>query len=218
MPSKLSDKLQKLPFARMIYPAITLVFVIAVLILFSKTIFFLTTNINKVFPDSSASFKKEITQFDQANYDLIRKRFGWPELPRPSSSEALALPAAPSAAAVSTSTVAAAAASPAKNTDTPQVIAEKKAITIIIFNGPGGIVSGEVLQDALNQSGFTNSKIGSHQLVLKNTIIQFKAANKNLQKYSDEIKKVISDKYPLQAGSDLPDDSEYDVSILIGRK
>jgi hypothetical protein len=211
MPSKFSDKLQKLPFARMIYPAITLFFVIAVMLLFSKTILFLTTNINKVFSDSSASLRKEIPQFDRANYDLIRKRFGWPELPAISASENYVPSIAPSAPATATS-------SPAKNTDTPQIAAEKKAIVIKIFNGPGGTIGAESLQNALSQANFTNSKLDSHQLVLKNTIIQFKASDKNLKKYTEEIKKIISEKYPAQIGSELPDSSEYDVSVLIGKK
>lgn len=195
----------------MIYPAITLFFVIAVLFLFSKTILFLTTNINKVFSDSSASFNKEIPQFDRTNYDLIRKRFGWPELPALSSPENPISSKAPNAPAVSTS-------SPIKNTDTPKIAAEKAAITIMIFNGPGGITAGEALQDALNQFGFTNSKVDNHQLVLKNTIIQFKSSNEKLKKYTEKIKQIISDKYPVQIGSDLPDSAEYDVSILIGKK
>lgn len=195
----------------MIYPAITLFFAITVLFLFSKTIVFLTTNIDKVFSVNNASLAGAVPQLDLANYELIRKRFNWPELARASSTEALILPAAPSTATAVASTL-------AKNADTAQIISEKAAITIKIFNGPGGITAGDALQNELNQFNFTNSQIDSHQLVLKDTIIQFKSSSKNLKKYMEEIEKIISSKYPIQIGSDLPDSAEYDVSILIGKK
>jgi hypothetical protein len=218
MPSKLSEKLQKIPFTKMIYPIITLVFTITVLFMFSKTIYFLTININKVFSDSSISLKKEITQFDQANYELIRKRFGWPEIKNLETTATSTIQITPTASATSTPTSTKQTASPTTKTESAQILAEKGAIKIMVYNGPGGTIPGESLQYALNQSGFTNLQIDSHQLILKNTIIQFKTSNPNLQKYSKEIEKIISDKYPSQIGSDLPGDTEYDVSILIGKK
>lgn len=203
MPSKLSENMQKLPFAKMIYPAITLIFIIAFLLLFSKTIFFLTTSINKVFSDDSASLKKEVTQFDMANYELIQKRFGWPDLATTSPAEIKTAPPA-------TSTV--------QNTDTPQIAAEKAAIIIQIFSGSEKNENGNALQMSLNQAGFTNTKPASHQLILANTIIQFKSAPVAQQEYFNLIKEIISEKYTVQVGSELPDSADYDVSILIGKK
>lgn len=200
----------------MIYPAITLLFVIAVLILFSRTIFFLTTNINKAFSDSSAALRESAPQFDMANYELIRKRFGWPELSRSSSTEPATTPKIEekNSAASTQKTL----EKPAAPSDSPQTISEKKSIVIKIFNGPGGTVGAESLQESLAQENFTNTSIDSHQLVLKNTIVQYKTSNKKLLNYASEIKKIISDKYDSQMGSDLPEDAEYDVSILIGKK
>ncbi|MDD4901646.1 MAG: LytR C-terminal domain-containing protein [Patescibacteria group bacterium] len=213
MPAKPNNSLKRLPLTKMIYPAITLIFAAIVLILFVKTLVFLSTSINKVFSENTASLKNEVPRFDAANYELIRKRFGWPELPAPNSLET---PAVPSAVNISSST--AATSSPAKNNDTPQIAAAKAAITIKIFNGPGKNQSGETLQDSLNQAGFTSTKIDSHQLVLKETIVQFKTTGAQLQNYIALIKKIISEKYTVQMGSDLPDNTDYDVSILIGKK
>jgi hypothetical protein len=218
MPSKFSENLQKLPFAKMIYPAITLVFAVIVLFLFSKTILFLTNNINKVFSDNSASLRKEIPQFDMAGYELIRKRFGWPELVAPSAQETSTPPTASSTAISNATAKASSTVSLAGNTDSPQAAAEKAAIVIEVFSGPEKSEAGNALQDSLVQAGFTNTKIDSHQLILKNTIIQFKSTNTKLSKYTDLIKKIILEKYAAQTGSDLPDSADYDVSILIGKK
>lgn len=213
MPSKFSENLQKLPFTKMIYPAITLIFVIIVLVLFSKTTVFLTDNINKVFLDNNTSLKKEIPQFDMANYELIRKRFGWPELVAETAVEAPIVKIVSSTPIASSSTKEIAAA----NTDNQEIIAEKKNIIIKIFNGPENGLAAETLQNKLNQANFSNTKIDGHQLVLKTTIVQFKASKESVQKYKDEISKLISEKYTIQTGSDLPENVDYDVSILIGK-
>jgi hypothetical protein len=206
MPNKLSENIQKLPFTRLVYPAITLIFAVAVLFLFSRTAFFLTGNINKVFSDSSSSLQKEITRFDLVNYTLISKRFGWPTLVATTTAAQIA-------------PIAAAASSTAKiATSTSLTATEKAALNIKIFNGPGRSENGSALQDSLNAAGFIGTKTDSHQLILKNTFIQFKASNKQLAKYADEIKKIVEKKYTVQVSTDLPDSSDYDALILIGKK
>jgi hypothetical protein len=78
MPSKLNEKMQKMPFAKMLYPAITVFFIVIVLFLFSKAIIFLSSNINKVFSENTESLQEDVPQFNQTNYALIQKRFNWP--------------------------------------------------------------------------------------------------------------------------------------------
>jgi hypothetical protein len=206
MPNKLSENIQKLPFTRLVYPAITLIFAIAVIFLFSKTAFFLTGNINKVFSDNSSTLQKEITRFDLVNYTLISKRFGWPTLIATTTSAQII----PITIVASSSTKTA--------TSTSLTATEKAALNIKIFNGPERSENGNALQDSLNKAGFIGTRTDSHQLILKNTIIQFKTSNKQLAKYIDEIKKIVEKKYTVQVSTDLPDSSDYDVSILIGKK
>jgi hypothetical protein len=218
MPDKTNNVFKNLPLVKMIYPAITLVFAVIILIMFAKNLIFLSAHINKVFSGNDASLKSGITRFDAANYELIRKRFGWPALVAPSLPEMPAPTTAPSAADTPSSTEAIASTSPAASADTPQIAAEKAAIIIKIFSGPEKSEAGDALRDSLVKAGFANAKLDSHQLILKNTIIQFKTSNGQLAKYAEAIKKIISEKYAAQTGSDLPDSADYDVSILIGKK
>jgi len=97
------------------------------------------------------------------------------------------------------------------------VAAEKSGLIIEIFNGPQAGENGIPLQADLVRAGFTGAKLDSHQLILKNTIIQFKNSNANLQKYINQITNIIDGKFTAQVGSALPDNSVYDVSILIGQ-
>jgi hypothetical protein len=214
MPKNLDKIRQKIPFAKMIYPAITLFFAIAVLFSFSKTIIFLTGNINKVFSENNPSLE-EVTRFDLANYESIGKRFGWPELVATTTS-------APSVPAVSTASGTVATASSSSSSIENQrallITVEKAAINITVFSGPKKNESGDALQNSLAQAGFTGAKLNNHQLILKSTIVQFKSSNVQLAKYENEIKKIVAKKYTVQVGSNLPDSADYDVSILIGEK
>jgi cell fate (sporulation/competence/biofilm development) regulator YlbF (YheA/YmcA/DUF963 family) len=207
MPSNLNKTIQKIPFAKMIYPVITLFFAIIVLFLFSKTIIFLTGNIDKVFAISNSSSQEGVTRFDLLNYQLIERRFGWTDLS-----------ATTTAAQTTINIPIATAASSTKNTDTSLAATEKASLNIRIFNGPEKSENGSALQDSLNQAGFIGTRTDSHQLILKNTIVQFKTTNGKLTKYIDEIKKIVAKKYTAQIGTDLPDSADYDVSILIGKK
>jgi len=81
MPSKFNKTIQISLLSRALYPAISIVFVILALFLFSKSALFLSNNINKVFSeDNDSSLTQEVPRLDLANYDIIRRRFGWPEL------------------------------------------------------------------------------------------------------------------------------------------
>jgi hypothetical protein len=214
MPGKLNEMKQKFVLAKMLYPAITIVFIAVVILLFGKTAMFLTDKINKVFTASSVSLQQQVPGLDLVNYELIEDRFGWPEdsSTTPDKISPSIMPEYHAATTTATTT--------AKiiSSDTPAVAAEKSGLIIEIFNGPQKGENGIPLQADLVNAGFTGVKLDSHQLILKNTIVQFKNSNMHLQKYLSQITGIINGKFAAQVGSALPDNSVYDVSILIGQK
>jgi hypothetical protein len=237
MPSKINKAILKNSLGKAIYPLITLIFMVAVLFLFSKIIFFLTDNINKAFSDSSASLRKEIPSFDLGNYELIRVRFGWPDTTASGTIKSLAVQtvasttvSAPhiSAATSSTSSVemitpeiatsSVITSSSVENTVKPQVINERSIITVVIFNGTGDAEAALKLQNSLQKAGFSNVKIDSRRFIFDSSVLKTKNADKQRQKYFSEIKKVvISSKRSPQVGSFLNDDTDYDVLIMLGK-
>ena len=215
MPGKLNEMKQKFVLAKMLYPAITILFIAVVILLFGKTAMFLTDKINKVFTASSVSLQQQVPVLDLMNYELIEDRFGWPEEDSSTTPEKISSSIVPeyhAAAATATTTA------KIKSSDTPAVAAEKFGLIIEIFNGPQAGENGIPLQADLVNAGFTGAKLDSHQLILKNTIIQFKNSNAHLQKYINQITNIIDGKFTAQIGSALPDNSVYDVSVLIGQK
>jgi hypothetical protein len=74
------------------------------------------------------------------------------------------------------------------------------------------------LQKSLAQAGFTKTKISNSPAASDRTVIMAKAAEAQHQKYLDEIKVIVAEKYAPQTGAALADSADYDVLIVIGKK
>jgi hypothetical protein len=81
MPNKLNKTRNKFVFAKMLYPAITVFFIVVAIFLFSKTVIFLTEKINRVFSENSASLQEQVPGLDFVNYELLKERFNWSDHP-----------------------------------------------------------------------------------------------------------------------------------------
>ncbi|HTW97112.1 MAG TPA: LytR C-terminal domain-containing protein [Candidatus Methylomirabilis sp.] len=213
MPSSPNEIMKKLRLDKLVYPAITIIFILIVAFLFAKTIMFLTGNVNKVFSDNTAALTSEIPRLDLSDYELIRQRFGWPEI-TPTSSAPSVTTITPVATGtkenlvVATSTLTIASSTPAS----------KALVVIEIFNTTKTSGLASALQKNLNQAGFSQVKTGNSPTALDNTTIQAKSASALSPKYLEEITQIVAQKYAPQTGAALADDSAYDVIIFIGKK
>jgi hypothetical protein len=201
---------KKLSLEKMIYPLITLIIFIIILVLFIKSLLFLSNSINKTFVNNELSVKEEITQLDETNYQLIKKRFNLPEPEKPIINlETNNLEQASSTASttVATSTTA---------IETPKPTANKSLVSINILNSTQTSGLALKLQTSLTQAGYKIIKTGNLPVALNNTLIEIKPSNKLSQEFIDEITKIVSEKYIPQLGTNLPTSDNYDVVIKIG--
>jgi hypothetical protein len=81
--------MRKIKLTKLIYPSITIFFAVVVLFLFTRTISFLSENINKAFTENNPSLQEQVPQFDKINYELIKRRFGWKDQAAASSSASI---------------------------------------------------------------------------------------------------------------------------------
>jgi hypothetical protein len=197
--------LKKLPLEKMIYPAISLALAIIIFILFIKSLLFLSGNINKAF--SNNFLNEKVLVVDKENYDIIRKRFGWPELQEAASTPA----AAPAAGPAEASPAAAAISEGAAVASTT-----KASITIRVLNSTETNGLAKILKTGLAKAGYLNIKVGNLSPAISTTTIQAKTLIASQPALMDEVRQIVAEKYLPRTGADLPDGADDDILITIG--
>lgn len=189
---------------KLVYPAISILFVSVALLLFGKTAFFISANINKAFTTDEAAIESELLRVDIQNYLLVAKKLNIPVPPPPTPQE---IPPPQETSPEETPT------------PPPPPPEDKAALHIQVVNSTptAGLAGG--LRDLLEGAEFTVVRVGNFSPPHALTVIQIKESTRSSFPLSlEEIRGLVSQEYELGGDETLEESSEYDVVIIIGNK
>ena len=209
--NNLLNKLKVIKAKQVIYPTIVCVFVAIVAIFFALSAKFLSTNINKAFITDKESEGSELVRLDLPNYFLIAKKLG---LNVAIEEEATPPPQPTPVVSPATTTIAPSSTATSSTAPTPE---EKAALKIEVLNSTGVKGLGAAIAKLLQEAGFSAIKIGNQAIPEAITKVMAKEKISGSRAVA-EIRNIVSKKYTPGETQALPEESSYDVVIVIGNK
>lgn len=180
----------------LVYPGITLLFIIIVGVLFSFATQFITKNINEAF---SGDIGTESSSLNMANYTIVAKKLG---IEVGVQKNIATHPA--SQIATTTETIA---------VEIPHVL-DKKSLTINILNSTTKKGVATTLAQTLESAGFSKATTGNEKKLYTTTTVFIKD---DKRAYSSLILEAMSKTYP-DAIATTTTSGGFDVTIIIGTK
>lgn len=190
------ESLRKLKFAYLLYPGISILFLIVVAVVFFFAIQFLSRNINEAFsPEVGIS----APTLDMEKYQLVTKKLGLVTAPANNAPISDATGSLPSQAVA---------------TGTPEItVLDKQSITILIKNSTPTKGAAAALVKALEGEGFAKAKTGNEQNLYATTTILLK---KSKGSYEPLLFEAVRKLYPKVTATTAPEASTADATIIIG--
>lgn len=185
----------KLKFKKIIYPLISGIIVILIIIVFIYSVKFLAEAIDRVFATDTESLESHLIRLDMEKFNLVAKKLGI--MLGMSETELLTQ---------ATATIIA--------TATPPVL-DKTAVRIEILNSLEKAGLAKDLKALLENDGFKVEKIGDFSPSLATTTIKIKESKKD---YSALVRESVSKKYPEAEDKALEENENFDIIIIIGSK
>ncbi len=203
----------------LIYSAIGILYLVALVIAFVYALDFLTKNLNMTFaPVAPQNINQNYTSLNMVEYNSLAPKFKFspqssPALPAVTDDQAkretiLEATPAPESLEISPEMT------PEQSPINPPEQRTQLKISVINSTSKNGLAA--ELKKQLNAAGYPVEKIGNQKLTEINTIIKMKSDLDN-NPTALEIKRIVAGKYsPITAL--LPNSSPYDLEIVIGQK
>jgi hypothetical protein len=216
---ELAQKIKNSQWKKLIYPAVSTVLLLLVVVFFLFGARFLSNALNKAFAVDQGIIESELTSVDFISLQLVAKKLGITIAPDPGAE-----PETPSPEEVPGETQPPAEEVPTEPVDPPPVEPppvivpeDKTAVKIQVLNSTGtaGLAGG--LRTDLQQAGFT-ADVGNTSPAEATTIIKAKAVvSASFPNSFAEIQQVVAQKYSA-IEQVLEDSSPYDIVIVIGNQ
>lgn len=219
-------KLKDIKLKKIIYPALSGLFFLAVIVIFIYSARFLSTSLQRSFDIDEGMAESRIARLDMDSFYRVAKKLNLQlttnnlQLNQQQEVESEAVASESSVTiTVATGTAATISTEIATSTATtsapvvPPPPPDKSLVKISVLNGTKTAGLAGDLKNILTADGWTVANTGNASAAAK-TFIKIKASKNN---YSDLIRDSVSKKYTLAANQTLNESDEYDIIIIIGK-
>jgi hypothetical protein len=195
--------IKNIKLKKIIYPALFVVFIIIVAVIFIQTIGFLADSIDKAFTLDPQIAESHLVKLDLGNFNAVTKK-----LSINVGSQSPVSSSQPIEVATPVATTTPNEAKEANKLD-------KTSVKIEVLNSTKTSGLAGELKAVLEADGFKVEKTGNFSPVQETTFIKIKDSKKD---YASIVKESVSKKY--QPGEDklLEENDAYDIIIIIGNK
>ncbi|OGZ19270.1 MAG: hypothetical protein A2494_01050 [Candidatus Lloydbacteria bacterium RIFOXYC12_FULL_46_25] len=205
--NELKEKAQKLTLSQTVYPALSAIFVILIIVLFILAVRTISTLINGTVTEGPSS--SEVSVVDSEEFLIVARKLGIPqEAASPTSATPTQQPEASEVArAQETLPVTASTGSTTETLD-------PKELTIAIYNGTTIKGSASRLKALIEKEGFVVAQTGNASKPASAMTLELKESR---SAYQELLVQALGKIYaPEVITSDLPEDGAYDAIITIG--
>ncbi len=186
---------KKMKRADFVYLGVILLFLIITIFLFFLSTSFIINNVNKIFLQNEDGL---VQSLDKDKYLLIEKRLNLPKnIP---GENPIVIPVTP-------------------DITTPQIeevlVFDKKSVIINILNSTKKAGAASLLSKKLESDGFSKASTGDSTEVYETTTIFIKNSKKE---FLTDVQNIVKKIYPAVITELAGEDSDFDVTIIIGNK
>lgn len=193
MEDNIKNKLKKIDSIDLIYMGVLLFVFIVVLFTFFQSTGFIVRSINKIFTINEDSVTQTL---DIERYELVAKKLNLPKTGSNNSAVEIKTEQAIPKEVVTTSED------------------KKISIKINIINTTKKEGAAAMLSKKLEDSGFSKATIESKKTISPSTTVSIK---KSLNEFKNQIVSTVKKSYPKATSKVIPENSEFDVIITIGK-
>lgn len=210
-------KIKNWRFKKIVYPAVSILYLLLLLTIFIYTAKFLSEQISRTFDSDDGGSEKYFASLNLADYSLVAKKLGLTPVSEPSSPENQVAPA-DETLPVETATTAAVSATSAPSSEDIAPAEAEANFKIIVLNASGRTGLAADLKKNLEAAGFPVEKIGNRKEPSELSLIKIKESRNQYPTQFNQIKQIVAAKYQLTATQILEESGSYDIEIVIGKR
>lgn len=193
----------KLKFKKIIYPLISGIIAIIIIIVFIYSVKFLAEAIDRVFAQDTEFLESHLIRLDMEKFNLVAKKLGINQQPTTYDLQ----PTIDNLQQTATSSQSLVVGS--------QLSLDKTAVKIKVINSTKTRGLAKELKTILEADGFLVNEMDTISPALATTTIKIKESKKN---YNPLVRESVSKKYPEAEDKVLEEKENFDIIIIIGSK